>query len=380
MKSARLSDVALIQRESVHPTQVDPSTIYLGLEHLERGGRIIGYDTVGNAGLASNKYVFSSQHILYGKLRPNLGKISRPTFGGVCSTDILPVLPSAKIDRDYLTHYLSQPSMVDFAASRASGASLPRLSPTTLGAFQIPLPPLDEQRRIAAILDHADELRVKRRQMFLLHSSLGTALYSDMFRAGGAKVSLGSIAVVRGGKRLRKSESYSPGPTRHPYIRVTDLVDGVVDHKNVRYIDEAVHAGISRYIVNADDVIISIAGTIGLVASVPPAFIGANLTENAARIVPRQPETYRSEWLAFALRTPELQAQIRSLIGQVTIGKLALFRIETLELTLPPLDKQDLFLSRLASLREWAAQLREASNIADELFASLQNSMFRGEL
>jgi len=132
--------------------------------------------------------------------------------------------------------------------------------------------------------------------------------------------------------------------------------------------------------VNADDVIISIAGTIGLVASVPPAFVGANLTENAARIVPRQPETYRSEWLAFALRTPELQAQIRSLIGQVTIGKLALFRIETLELTLPPLDKQDLFLSRLASLREWAAQLREASNIADELFASLQNSMFRGEL
>ncbi|MBM7026131.1 restriction endonuclease subunit S [Clavibacter zhangzhiyongii] len=184
--TARLGDVALIQRQSVNPNKIDPNTIYLGLEHLARGGRIIGHETVGSAALSSSKFTFSAKHVLYGKLRPNLGKISRPTFSGVCSTDILPVLPGPHLDRDYLAHYLSQPVMVEFASSRAAGANLPRLSPSVLNEFEIPLPRLEEQRRIAAILDHAETLRTKRRRLLASLDSLAPRRFDEVFadRAG----------------------------------------------------------------------------------------------------------------------------------------------------------------------------------------------------
>lgn len=165
MRIVELASVATIERKGVDPSALPPETMYLGLEHIERGGRIIGHDTVGGAKLASTKLRFTTEHVLFGKLRPNLAKISRPNFAGVCSTDILPIRPGKDLDRDYLAHYLAQRSIVEFAASRTSGANLPRLSPTVLARFPIPLQPLPEQRRIAAVLDHADALRAKRRQV-----------------------------------------------------------------------------------------------------------------------------------------------------------------------------------------------------------------------
>ncbi len=149
VKIIELGSVATIERKGVDPTALLPDTLYLGLEHIERGGRIIGRNTVAGAELASTKFQFTPEHVLFGKLRPNLGKICRPEFAGVCSTDILPIRPGKDLDRDYLAHYLSQPSMVNFATSRTSGANLPRLSPAVLEKFPIPLPPLPEQRRTA---------------------------------------------------------------------------------------------------------------------------------------------------------------------------------------------------------------------------------------
>lgn len=161
--SVPLGDVTTIDRQGISPAQIQDGTAYVGLENVERGGRITGHQLIGKVHVKSNKFRFTREHILYGKLRPNLAKVARPSFEGVCSTDILPVLPSSRIDRNYLAHYLSQQSTVDFATSRASGANLPRLNPSELARFQIPLPPIEEQRRIAAILDQADALRAKRR-------------------------------------------------------------------------------------------------------------------------------------------------------------------------------------------------------------------------
>lgn len=181
MSTVELGTVAKIEREGVKPSSLAPETIYLGLEHIERGGRIIGRDTVGAAELASTKFVFSSEHVLFGKLRPNLGKVSRPDFAGVCSTDILPIRPGARLDRNYLAHYLSQPDLVALAASRTSGANLPRLSPSVLATFPVPLLPLLEQRRIAAILDRADAIRTKRRQVLTHLDELSQSIFQEMF-------------------------------------------------------------------------------------------------------------------------------------------------------------------------------------------------------
>lgn len=167
-----LGEVATISRQGVDPTTTRGDTVYLGLEHIEAGGRIISWSTIRESAVTSTKFRFGPEHILFGKLRPYLGKIAAPNFTGVCSTDILPVLPSPQLDRDYLKHFLRQPDSVDLASVRSTGANLPRLSPSELARFEVPLPPIEEQRRIAAILDQADAVRMKRsRALVSLHEA-----------------------------------------------------------------------------------------------------------------------------------------------------------------------------------------------------------------
>ncbi len=86
--TAALGDVAVIERRGVDPTSLKDDTPYLGLEHIEAGGRIIGRSSVRESAVASTKFRFGPEHVLFGKLRPYLGKIATPDFRGVCSTDI----------------------------------------------------------------------------------------------------------------------------------------------------------------------------------------------------------------------------------------------------------------------------------------------------
>ena len=144
-----LDSIAILDRQSIHPSEAGAATPYLGLEHLDGDGGIDCIQTVGSAGLKSNKFKFSDRHVLFGKLRPYLRKIARPQFSGVCSTDIIPILPKDRVSRDYLFYFLRTPDTVNLATSRCSGANLPRLGPQQLASFQVPLPPLAEQKRIA---------------------------------------------------------------------------------------------------------------------------------------------------------------------------------------------------------------------------------------
>ena len=143
--------------------------------------RISSVRTVEAGDLASTKFLFSSRHILYGKLRPYLRKIARPDFDGICSTDILPILPGRRVDRDYLCHFLRLDTSVSFAESRSVGVNLPRISPGVLTTLQVPLPTMEEQRRIAAILDKADALRQKRGLALQKLDSLTQSIFLDMF-------------------------------------------------------------------------------------------------------------------------------------------------------------------------------------------------------
>ena len=149
---------------------------------------------------------------------------------------------------------------------------------------------------------------------------------------------------------------------------------------DLRYLPSDVQQQIARYTVTERDVIISIAGSIGQVAAVPEALAGANLTENAAKIIPRDKRQYEPGWLADTLRSARLQAQIRTHVGQVTIGKLALFRIEKLAFPLPPLELQREYLARVAPVRSLLEVNRLDEAAFDILSSSLQGRAFAGRL
>lgn len=83
-RSVKLSEVADIERDGIASDAIETGTRYLGLEHIEAGGKILRAATVDAGDLASTKFRFTSRHVLYGKLRPYLAKIATPDFDGIC--------------------------------------------------------------------------------------------------------------------------------------------------------------------------------------------------------------------------------------------------------------------------------------------------------
>lgn len=140
--SEPLGTVATIERMGVAPENIEPGTVYVGLENISSDGSFEGHRSVQPGDLASQKFRFTEDHILYGKLRPYLAKIACPSFQGICSTDILPIRPGKRLEKRFLLHFLRQPFVVALAASMSAGANLPRLNPKVLEGFKVPMPPI----------------------------------------------------------------------------------------------------------------------------------------------------------------------------------------------------------------------------------------------
>ncbi len=150
---------------------------------------------------------------------------------------------------------------------------------------------------------------------------------------------IGDICKVKGGKRLPKGEKFSEEKFGYPYIRVTDFRNNSVDIKNIEYISQEVREVIKNYTISKEDVYISIAGTIGLVGTIPDCLDGANLTENAAKIMINDKKQVDKNFLVNTILFHG-KKQIESSIGITSQPKLALFRIEQIFVVVPQIDEQ----------------------------------------
>lgn len=377
MRTVALRDVALIERNGVDPRDLSPGTPYLGLEHIERGGRIVGRDTVGDAKITSTKFAFTPEHVLYGKLRPYLGKVSRPDFEGVCSTDILPIRPSDQIDRDYLAHYLGQQGMVDFAAARATGANLPRLSPSVLATFPVPLPSIAEQRRIAAILDHADALRAKHRQALAHLDTLTQSIFHSMFGREPWQDSLGSLAEVQIGPfgSLLHVDDYVAGGV--PVLNPMHIQSGKLAPERGFSVTEAKASSLSRYRLRSGDVVLGRRGEMGRAAVATADHVGM-LCGTGSLIL--RPLNTDSTFLHAVLTSRRMKDHLeRSALGS-TLPNLNAGIVKASPAPRTPNRTQLKFVVRAERVNAQRAVVERALAADDELFASLQSRAFSGGL
>ena len=160
-------------------------------------------------------------------------------------------------------------------------------------------------------------------------------------------VKLGMITTVLGGKRIPAGRKLSQENTGHIYIRVSDMKDNTVSTDNLQYVPEDIFPSISRYIIKKEDVFITVAGTIGRVGKIPPELDGANLTENADRLVLN---IIDQDWLIKCLQSAVVQAQIADVTTKVGQPKLAILRIQNLLIPLPPLAEQYRIVEKLEQL------------------------------
>ena len=159
---------------------------------------------------------------------------------------------------------------------------------------------------------------------------------------------LNALLSVKGGKRIPKGSSFSKNITKHIYIRVSDMKNNTITKQDIKYISDDVFEKIKNYTISKKDLYLTIAGTIGKVGIVPDFFDNMNLTENAVKLTNIEP--IEKKYLMYCINSDFVQSQFTDKTTQVAQPKLAIKRIETTLIPLPPLEEQKRMVFQLQQL------------------------------
>jgi len=292
------------------------------------------------------------------------------------------LVPGPDVDSSYL-YWCIRRHAARIAAT-GSGSTFAEVSKEVVARFQIPLPRLAEQRRIAAVLDKADAIPRKRWESLRLLDEFVRSAFLQMF---------GDPVRNEKGWEIRPLEELidpnrpitygilKPGPHAPegvPYIRVVDIANGSVNWRGVRRTTRAIADAYHRSTLKAGDVLLSIRGHVGRVAVTPPELEGGNITQDTARLalLPR----YSLEYVAACLSSSPMQRLMRRYVRGVAVTGINLGDVKRLAVPVPPAEIQQRF-RRLGRRREeLATRAGRHLEAAESLFDSLAHQAFRGEL
>ncbi len=190
-----------------------------------------------------------------------------------------------------------------------------------------------------------------------------------------SRIQLGEIATIKGGKRLPKGEEFSAKKTNHPYIRARAIKDGRIALGDPVYLTPDIASKLRRYTVGAGDICITIVGAnIGDVGAVPRALDGANLTENAVKVVAS--ENADQVFLKYALLNDNAKDQMKVLAGGAAQPKLGIYKVETVEITFPRLPTQRKIASILSAYDDLIDNNQRRIKILEEMAQNLYREWF----
>lgn len=284
-------------------------------------------------------------------------------------------LPPDVIDPEWLMHYLNSPFMNKQMSQFATGTTRARISRRNLGQVDIQLPPLAEQRRIAAILDHFERLRANQRQVVEKLDDLIESLFNSSFGPGGwPSKPLASLADV----------TDCPHSTPHwtssgeVCVRTSNLVRGGWDWTDKRFVSPTDYSYRSqRGEAFPGDIILSREGTVGVAAIVQK---GMKLCMGQRLVRLRMSDQLDSEYtLRFLLKALHPDRIGHAMVGS-TARHLNVKDLRNLPIPVPPVALQKAFALRIDRIQQFRGHEIQAAAQLDELFTSLQSRAFQGEL
>lgn len=156
---------------------------YLGLEHLEsNSGKILASEKEAqNFEFKGSAFLFDNRHVLYGKLRPYLNKVSLPDFNGCCSTEIVPFLPLENNKREFIAALLRLPFIVNYAMSSNKGARMPRTDMNLLLKLELIRPDSDAQSKFSSIYNSLNNQILSQRKSGNIINNLFNVLLHSAF-------------------------------------------------------------------------------------------------------------------------------------------------------------------------------------------------------
>lgn len=342
------------------------------------------------ADVAKGYTLFEDGDVLAAKITPcwENGKIGQAHLSrrwGAGSTEFHVLRPRSGVDARYLLHFLRREEINRAGQLRMTGSGGQRRVPAAfLAGLALPLPVLEEQRRIAAILDQADAIRTKRRQVLAYLDALPELAWADLFGAAPAVLTVEGVLASRGamrtgpfGSQLLKEELVDDGV---PVLGLDNVVSNRFRWGGGRFVTAEKYAALQRYEVYPGDVLISIMGTVGRCVVVPAGTPQCINTKHICAITVDEslilPEVLRAAFLWYPPARSHLARQSK---GAIMAG-LNMGIIKSLPLPDISMPRQIEFVRTLHAVDEARTQVERQLAADDELFASLQARAFRGEL
>ncbi|WP_192888782.1 restriction endonuclease subunit S [Vibrio bathopelagicus] len=293
-------------------------------------------------------------------------------------------IPTEKVDSVFL-YYLLKHSKPAFVKAGSGGAQ-PNISGTFLKNFEIPLPPLDEQKRIAAILDKADAIRQKRKQAIGLADEFLRSVFLDMFgdpvtnpKGWGVRKlqdltsKLGSGSTPRGGKEAYLSAGIS-------LIRSLNVHDNTFIYKDLAFISNEQAEKLKNVVVQEQDILLNITGaSVCRCTMVPSNVLPARVNQHVC-IIRVDRELLLPEFAKRLITSTSFKQMLMRIAtsGGATREALTKQQVENLTLIVPPMELQKKFCDIVGKVLD--IDTKTNKQVAFPLFDSLSQKAFSGQL
>lgn len=332
----------------------------------------------------SNYKLVRRDDLAYNPSRINVGSVARCDFpeGGAVSPMYVVVRCQSSLLPQFLLYFLKSGVGLQHIAHRGVGAVRFVLRFRDLEQIELPLPPIPEQERIVRILSEAEAIRgiraeADRRQRQMLPSLLDQVLAADLTSAHNRTPLLHLVDANRGISYgvVQRGEDVDDGT---PLVRIGDFSQDVLDPQDMVRVAPAISAQYARTVLQGGEIIVSIRGTVGRVAIVPPSAAGWNVAREVA-VVPLLPQISRRLVYAYLLSADAQHFMFGETRGAAQSG----INLEDLrKLPIPKLSPEFLERFETASdrLDTMAAAQADSRRRLNDLFQSLLNEAARGEL
>lgn len=324
--------------------------------------------------------------ILVSTVRPNLNGVARVPHeldGATASTGFCVLRPrSGKIDPSFLFHWVQSPNFVDDMVRKATGASYPAVSDKIIFQSEIPLPPIEEQKRIAAILDQADELRRKRQRAIDRLNQLGQAIFDEMFGMVENTAKLEDfITKIESGKSLVGNDDARVGG--HRVLKISSVGKGGFDPKETKPLPDG-YSPPASHLVRDGDLLFSRANTaelVGLACIVDQAPENTALPDKIWRLK-IDPKRANKRYVEQLFKQASVRRQLEQVCSGTSGSMKNISQPKLLNITIPSADlaSQNLFSDRYEALLALRQQSQKSWSNLQALHLSLQHRAFQGEL
>lgn len=291
--------------------------------------------------------------------------------------------PGSKVDGKYFSHFFRTDSYRRNVSALAAGVNINNLKKEHLDNLQMPLPPVDEQRRIAGILDQADAIRTKRRASLALLNELEGSVFFDLMGKPCEVRSLGNCGVdFISGKNVVGEAGDKHVQNR--VIKVSSVSRGKFVPSESKVMPASYHPP-EAHRINPGDVLFGRAsGTLALlgctvvVHDVPANYFIPDKVWKV-KVADSAPvsQTYMHHYLKSSNARQYIELHASGAAGVKNISKKSLFEMPV---QFPPFAAQQEFAARVEQINAQRALVERALEKDEELFASLQSRAFSGEL